>query len=136
MLQVLEGSEGKGGGIRRVQGFTLLWENVVQASPGICICICVCFSMCVFLSVAAAAFLSLFFCIDMYHNCNSCNIKITSWNVRGLQKMTKLKQVMSRIRHLKYINTFFFFFTRNSLDNCILKARTEQMAWPSNICML
>lgn len=37
----------------------------------------------------------------MYHNCDSSNIKIMSWNVRVLQKITKLKQVMRRIRHVK-----------------------------------
>lgn len=32
---------------------------------------------------------------------NISDIKITSWNVRGLKKLIKLKQVMNRIKHLK-----------------------------------
>lgn len=29
------------------------------------------------------------------------NIKITTWNVRGLGKLSNLKQVMTRLKHLK-----------------------------------
>lgn len=32
---------------------------------------------------------------------DSCKIKFTSWNCRGLNKLTKVKQVMSRIKSLK-----------------------------------
>lgn len=32
---------------------------------------------------------------------NNSEIKITSWNVRGLRKLTKLKQVINRLKHLR-----------------------------------
>ncbi len=31
---------------------------------------------------------------------NNSEIKITRWNVRGLRKLTKLKQVINRLKHL------------------------------------
>lgn len=31
----------------------------------------------------------------------SLNIKITSWNVRGMRKLAKLKQVLNRVKYLK-----------------------------------
>jgi len=32
---------------------------------------------------------------------SSLDIKITSWNVRGMRKLAKLKQVLNRIKYLK-----------------------------------
>lgn len=32
---------------------------------------------------------------------DSLDIKITSWNVRGIRELAKLKQVLNRIKHLK-----------------------------------
>ena len=32
---------------------------------------------------------------------NNSEIKITCWNVRGLRKLTKLKQIINRLKHLR-----------------------------------
>lgn len=56
VLQVLKGDEGEEG-TRRVQRFTLLWENVVQASPGMCGYVIFC---------NTSSLYSPFFCKDKY----------------------------------------------------------------------
>lgn len=64
----------------------------------------------------------------MYHDCNSSNIKITGWNVRGLRKITKLKQVMSRIRRLKSKIIFL-----QETHMTIADLKRIQSRWPGQV---
>uniref|UniRef100_A0A671UG02 exodeoxyribonuclease III n=1 Tax=Sparus aurata TaxID=8175 RepID=A0A671UG02_SPAAU len=111
---------------RRVQGFTLLWEDVVRVfQVWVYVCLFCFFS---FFAAAAASFFSFLLYKYICIMTNSSNIKITSWNVRGLRKITKLKQVMSRIRHLK---SKIIFLQETHLTFADLKR--VQSRWPGQV---
>lgn len=53
------------------------------------------------------------------------DIKITSWNVRGMRKLTKLKQVMARIKQLK---SKIIFIQESHLTDSDIKS--VERRWP------
>lgn len=59
---------------------------------------------------------------------NVSYIKITSWNVRGLRKRIKLKQVINRIKQLK---SKIIFLQETHLTDCELKFVKNR--WPGQV---
>lgn len=56
------------------------------------------------------------------------SIKITTWNVRGLGKLSKVKQVMTRLKHLK--STVIFLQESHLMSSDMLKVRRR---WPGQV---
>lgn len=59
---------------------------------------------------------------------NKSEIKITSWNVRGLRKLTKLKQVINR---LKYLRSKIIFLQETHLMACDIPCLKKR--WPGQV---
>uniref|UniRef100_A0A669DA51 Reverse transcriptase domain-containing protein n=1 Tax=Oreochromis niloticus TaxID=8128 RepID=A0A669DA51_ORENI len=66
--------------------------------------------------------------MDQLNTCNISDIKVTSWNVRGLRKLIKLKQVISRIKQLK---SKIVFLQETHLTDCELKSVRNR--WPGQV---